>query len=166
MRLTALDGLIVYGDGGITFRHSGNPVAVRAQIRAFTNSLLNMDGEKREFEVKHTFLNGVYMRELFIPKDSILVGKIHRMDCINIVSRGDISILTEFGANRVGAGYTGVSPAGIQKIGFAHENTVFVNVFRTDETDLEKIEDVVAFDSYEAFDRLTAQSELLIIEGA
>jgi hypothetical protein len=43
-----------------------------------------------------------------------------------------------------------VSQPGIQKVGYAHEDTVFINVFRTDETDPARVEQVVSFDSYEA----------------
>lgn len=130
---------------------SADQQEVRAWIMNLTRDMLAMPSEdKREFEVRHTFLNGMYMRELFIPKGSILIGKIHKMDCINIVSRGEISVMTETGSARVKAGYTVVSPAGIQKLGYAHEDTVFINVFRTDETDVTKIDDAIAFDSFEA----------------
>lgn len=123
------------------------PALVREYIALVAEKLLV--GEKRELEVKHTFLDGMYVRELFIPKGTLLVGKIHKQACVNIVSKGDISILTETGSARVKAGYSVASPAGIQKLGFAHEDTVFVNVFRTDETDPEKIEQAIAWDSYE-----------------
>lgn len=152
--------------GVISFNHGGlDPLIVRERIKRLTNDMLALSaGDRREFEVRHTFLNGIYMRELFIPKGSLLIGKIHKMECINIVSKGDISILTELGSNRVTAGYSAVSPAGIQKVGFANEDTVFVNVFRTEEIDVGKIEGVVAYSSYEEFERLAHQS--LIIEGA
>jgi len=130
---------------------SCDPLQVRAWIMAVTNKLLALpQGDQIEMEVKHTIDNGMYMRELFIPKGSFLVGKIHKVPCLNIVSKGDISVITETGSARVQAGYTVASPAGIQKMGYAHEDTVFINVFRTDETDLEKIEQLIAFDSYEA----------------
>lgn len=150
--------------GELSFAHGGlDPAVVRKRIRQLTADLFALsDDEKREFDVKHTFLNGMYMRELFIPKGSLLVGKIHKLDCLNIVSKGDISILTETGSARVTAGYSVVSPAGIQKVGYAHEDTVFVNVFRTEETGIEKIEDVVAFADYDEFERLADQSSLLI----
>lgn len=124
--------------------------ARREWIVALTNRLLALPAlEKREFEVKHTFLPGLYMRELLIPKGSLLVGKIHRLPCLNVVSKGDISVVTELGGGRVQAGYSAPSPAGIQKVGYAHEDTIFVNVFRTDETDTGKIEDVISFSNYE-----------------
>lgn len=127
------------------------PAEVRAWLIGVTKKLLALPkAEQREFEVKHTFLDGIYMRELFIPKGSLLVGKVHRLPCLNVVSKGDISVVTESGSARVKAGYSVASPAGLQKLGYAHEDTVFVNVFRTDETDPEKIEDAIAFSDFAA----------------
>jgi hypothetical protein len=128
---------------------STNPLLVRRWLIDLTDRMLATPGAQRELEVKHTFLDGMYMRELFIPKGTLLVGKIHKQPCMNLVSKGDISVLTESGSARVKAGYSVVSPAGIQKLGYAHEDTVFVNVFRTDETDPQRIEQVIAWDSYE-----------------
>lgn len=131
-----------------------DPMQVRRWIMNLTNTLLACS-EKREMEVKHTFLNGMYMRELFIPKGTLLVGKIHKQPCINVVSKGDISVLTETGSARVKAGFSVVSPAGIQKVGYAHEDTVFLNVFRTDETDPEKIEQAIAWDGFDGYEALS-----------
>jgi hypothetical protein len=137
----------------------GGPAAVRAWIMQLTHTMLAMPGEKREFQVEHTFRDGMYMRKLFIPKGSLIVGKIHKVDCMNIVAQGDISVLTETGSARVRAGFTLASPAGIQKVGYAHEDTIFINVFRTDETDVDRIEQAIAWDSYEAAGYLTIEGE-------
>ncbi|MNW18204.1 hypothetical protein D3C71_2176720 [compost metagenome] len=50
---------------------------------------------------------------------------------------------------RFQAGHVAVSKPGIQKVGYAHQDTVFINVFRTDETDIEKIEAEVATTEYQ-----------------
>ena len=97
-----------------------------------------------------TLVDGLYTRTVFIPKGCELVGKIHRRPCVNIVAKGDITIMTETGYLRVQAGYTVTSPAGIQKIGYAHEDTIFINVFRTDVTDLALIEVDLICENYEA----------------
>lgn len=129
---------------------SDDPMVVRQWIVNVTQRLLSMPGATDESDVKHTLLDGIYMRELFIPKGFFLVGKVHRQACINVVSKGDVSVLTETGSARVKAGYSVVSPAGIQKVGYAHEDSIFVNIFRTDETDPKKIEQAIAYESYEA----------------
>lgn len=122
-----------------------SPEAIRAQIDAFTLRLLALPVEdQREFEVDHLFIEGVYMRKLLIPKGSFLVGQIHLKECMNVVAKGDISVVTETGCGRFQAGYTAISAPGIQKVGFAHEDTIFLNVFRTDETSIERVEAEIA----------------------
>lgn len=137
------------------FNVDADPLVNRQRITALTQVLLALpDDQKTEFPVEHILLDGMYTRKLFIPKGSILIGKIHKKSCINIVASGDISVMTETGAKRVQAGYTLISPAGIQKVGYAHADTVFINVFRTDETDIEKIEAEIACESFEDYERL------------
>lgn len=132
------------------FNADPDPLAVRRQIEHLKDSMLALsDNEKTEMPVEHIIHDGFYTRKLFIPKGTVLVGKIHKKSCVNIVAKGDISVLTETGSKRVQAGYTLVTPAGIQKVGYAHEDTIFINVFRTDETDIAKIEAEIACESYE-----------------
>ena len=138
----------------ITFNHGGrDSIAVRNWITRLKDALLALPTGKIEMPVEHIFARGMYVRKLFIPKGTLLVGKIHKQECVNIVSKGDISVLTESGSMRIQAGFHIVSPAGIQKVGFAHEDTIFTNVFLTDETDEAKIEDVIACDSYESLNK-------------
>lgn len=129
---------------------TGGPNVVRAWLMGVTNALLALPkADQREFHVEHTFSDGMYMRKLFIPKGSLLVGKIHKLACMNIVAKGDISVVTESGSARITSGYTIASPPGLQKLGYAHEDTIFINVFRIDESSIDKIEQAIAWDSYE-----------------
>lgn len=125
------------------------PLVMREKITQLKKHIESLPGAYTELPVEHIFTDGMYMRKLHIPKGSLIIGKIHKQECINIVAKGDISVLTETGFARVTAGFTVVSPAGIQKVGLAHEDTIFINVFRTDETDVERVEDVIACDTYD-----------------
>src|SRR5690606_23158826 len=49
----------------------------------------------------HHFAGGVYARELHIPKGAALTGKIHRFGHINVLLKGDITVLTEHGMQRL-----------------------------------------------------------------
>ena len=129
-----------------------DPMAIRAMIMRLKDDLLAL-GDTAELPVEHEFAKGMYLRKLFIKKGTLLIGKIHRKECINIVAKGDISVLTETGSLRVREGYTVVSPAGIQKLGLAHEDTIFINVFLTNETDIDKIEEEIACESYAALEQ-------------
>lgn len=119
-------------------------------------------GHTVDLPVKHHFSRGVYARELFIPKGTVLVGKIHKYSQINIVSRGDISVLTEDGIKRVKAGDTIVSAPGIKRAGYAHEDTIWTTIHGTHETDLEKLEAELIAASFEDYDTFCAA---LALEG-
>lgn len=123
----------------------------REQIASFIADLLAASDDHIEFDVKHSFAPGMYIREMFIPKGSVVVGKIHRGECVNVCPMGDIEIVTEAGDMHVVAPFTAVSAPGTQKIGFAREDTVWINIFRTDETDIEKLENELVYSDAEAF---------------
>jgi hypothetical protein len=147
---TAGDLLVRDASGEVVFHvPDRSPQAIRARIWALKDSLLAAP-EHAEMPVNHTLIDGVYTRSLFIAKGTLLVGKIHLKECVNIVAKGDISILTEGGSGRFQAGHVAVSAPGIQKLGYAHEDTVFINVFRTDETDIDKIEAEIASEEFTA----------------
>jgi hypothetical protein len=117
---------------------------IRRAIAIMVEQML-VSPDRIEMQVEHEFVDGMYVRRLRIPKHTLLVGKVHRKDCINVVAEGDITVLTEFGVKRLKPGLAGISAAGIQKVGWTHEDTVFVNIFRTDALDLEGIEEEIAF---------------------
>jgi hypothetical protein len=98
-------------------------------------------------QIKHHFSPGVYARELFIPAGTLLTGKIHKFEHLNIMSQGDMSVMTEDGIKRVQAPFTVVSPAGTKRIAFAHSDTVWTTIHATEETDIDKIEGILVTDS-------------------
>ena len=133
--------------GEVSFNYRGTPAQMRTRILDLKDSLLAAAGPA-DYPVEHILCDGIYTRKLFIPRGMVLVGKIHRKDCVNVVAAGDISLLTEHGTKRVQAGFTGVSRAGIMKVGYAHADTIFLNVFRTDKTDLDEIEADIACEDH------------------
>ena len=137
--------------GDIVFQVSPDRYEVRRQITELKDKLLAASDQHVEMPVEHIVADGMYIRKLFIKKGTILVGKIHRKACINVVAMGDISVMTETGSLRITAGYMQASIAGMQKVGYAHEDTIFMNIFRTDETDIAKIEAEIACEDYDDF---------------
>jgi hypothetical protein len=138
------DGLQLAGE---TIREKIASLA--AALRAGTPQELPL----REYFVKnpHSPGKGMYAREIFIPAGFMLVGKIHKYEHLNIISKGDISVITENGPQRVRAPYTMVSPPGTERAGYAHEDTVWTTIHSTDETDPEKIEEIFIAKSHEEY---------------
>lgn len=108
-------------------------------------ALMREHGDPVEIPVTHYFANkgtkrGIYARQITIPAGTVLTGKIHKYEQVNILSKGDISVLTDDGIVRVQAPFTIVSPPGTKRIAYTHEECVWTTVHSTDETDLERIE--------------------------
>jgi hypothetical protein len=120
------------------------PLVDQAALRAKVHraEAVMLERPQLELPVKHHFAKGLYARELFIPKGTLLTGKIHKYSQLNILSQGEISVLTEEGVKRVRAPFTIVSPPGTKRIAYAHEDCVWTTVHGTEETDLERIEEI------------------------
>lgn len=133
-------------------------LALREKIFALQDALQGAieRGELREqvheLPLRHSFIPGGYARELTIPAGAVIVGKIHRYPCFNFVAQGRISVLSEYGTKEIVAPAWFASPAGVKRVGYAHETTVWVTFHPTDCTDLDKIEDELTVPGYEAFD--------------
>ena len=134
--------------------------------KVFKAEALMLQMPQRELEVKHYFSQGVYARELYIPKDTILVGKLHKYKQLNILSKGDISVLIDEEVKRIQAPFTVVSPAGTKRIAYTHEDSVWLTIHGTEETDIDLIEDIFTASSEQDYlDFINRQLELPLWRG-
>jgi hypothetical protein len=118
--------------------------------KALSNAPGAVFGDSAMLPLKHSFAPGVYVREIFIPKGSILTGKIHRHAHPNFLMKGEVIVVTEkSGRERLKAPLSMISEAGTKRAIIALEDTVWVTVHVTNETDLKKIEDYVIAPTYE-----------------
>ena len=112
---------------------------VNKEIEILEAEMLKHD--QVEIPVKHRFVNGMYAREITIPKGTMLTGRVHKFGYIDIMLSGDITVATPDGVKR----FTGINIfegfAGRKRAGYAHEDTRWVTVHNTDETDSDRIED-------------------------
>lgn len=93
-----------------------------------------------EIPVRHYFSPGVYAREITIPAGTILTGRIHKYEQLNILSGGEMSVLTDDGMVKVAAPFTVVSPPGTKRIAFAHTECTWTTILATEEKDPDAIE--------------------------
>lgn len=93
-----------------------------------------------DLSVSHHFGGGIYARELFIPKGVTLTGKVHKFENMNILTKGKMLIYTGDESRVLEAPAIVVAAAGSKKAGVALEDSIWVTLCSTDETDPEVIE--------------------------
>ena len=127
--------------------------------KLLTNEMvLRLDEECRKHpqvmvELQHQLSGGMYARTGVIKKGCYLIGAQHKTDHINILF-GDISVSTDEGIKRLVGYHVLPTKAGNNRVGVAHEDTVWTTICKTEETDLTKIEDALVVES----DRLQTRS--------
>ena len=109
-------------------------------VEHYANSLPQITFEQTGLKLRHYFTDGIYARELFIPKGIVLTGKIHKYDNLCIMPYGKLAVSIDNRIQYVTGPITYVAEAGIKRIAHALEDTLWINIHRTDEVDLEKIE--------------------------
>lgn len=94
-----------------------------------------------DLNVIHHFSYGVYARELHIPAGTLLAGEIHKLENLNILSKGEISVLIDDKIRRIEAPFTVVSPPGTKRIAYAHTDCIWTTIHGTFERDIDKIKE-------------------------
>lgn len=100
-----------------------------------------------ELPLTHHIYNGLYAREIFLPKDTVLTGKVHNFDHLSIISKGDVTVMTPDGIERIVGPYTFQSKAGVKRLIYVHEDTIWTTFHITDLTDPDEIVKHIAHDS-------------------
>jgi hypothetical protein len=131
------------------------PGQVQDKIRALKEIMRAMP--QVEIVPRHVFAPGMYARQILIPAETILTGKVHKQDDLQIMIYGDITIKTEAGQKRLEGFNMFTSKAGYQQIGRAHADTLWVTVHSTSETDLDKLEQELFEDEPDVIDFKTGK---------
>ncbi len=139
-----------------------SPAEMRDNIMALEAAMLQMP--QIEIKVTHHFAPGIYMREIFIPKGATITGKIHKTEHLNILSQGKLQVMTEDGIKTLTASTVIKSCPGIKRVGYAHEDTVWITVHHNldDSRDVDLIEERLIAKNFSEIEGFT---ELKQIEG-
>lgn len=138
------------------------PEQYRISVSLLEQQLLQMP--QVDCPLNHHFAAGVYAREVTIPAGSVVIGKLHRREHINILLKGEITVVTEEGQIRLKAPCTFVSPAFTKRAAFTHTEVVWTNLIATESTDPDEIERDVICPSYECPEFLEHISNTLALK--
>ena len=136
---------------------------VNEKIEKMESELLTLD--QIQMPVEHRFINGMYAREITIPKGTILTGAVHKFDYVDIMLSGDIAVATPDGVKRLKGINIMEGPAGRKRAGYAYEDTRWLTVHKTDTTTTEGIEDVLTVRTIAEFLSLPASEKKNAIEN-
>lgn len=112
-------------------------VPARERVERLEAAMLALP--QTECPVRHHFAPGVYAREITIPKDTVLVGVVHKRDNLVVLSAGRLRLVTDDGTVEIAAPHTLLCKAGAKNAAVALEDSVWTNFFATDETDTDKL---------------------------
>ncbi len=119
----------------------------------FENALSQVKGAKFGDDcapLRHFFGDNLYIREITMPTGMVVVSKIHKTNCPYFIMRGDVSVIDGENEIRIKGPYWGMTKAGTKRILRIHEETVWITVHATKETDLKLIEAEVIAENYDA----------------
>jgi len=105
-----------------------------SELSTKTGQDKNLPSLKGETEgaVTHDFADGQYIRTIVMPKGLALVTRIHNKNHPFFIMKGECSIYTEKGLQRIKAPHNGITLAGTQRLMYIHEECTFITVHRTD----------------------------------
>lgn len=130
-----------------TLRKEIPSLTFREEISLLVEHMKNID--QVPCPVTHRFAPGVYLREIYMPADTIVIGKIHKTEHFNILLMGACLIVHEDGTREeLIAPCTFVSKPGVQKVLYIIEPMIWQTVHVTDETNLERLEELLITKEY------------------
>jgi hypothetical protein len=94
--------------------------------------------------VTHRFAPGVYLREIAMPADTVVIGRVHKTEHFNVLIKGACLIVHADGSREeLRAPMTFVSGAGVQKVLYILEDMIWQTIHVTPETDMQKLEESI-----------------------
>jgi hypothetical protein len=144
-----------------------NEISSKSKILELEKTLLNnVDNENivgnsgeivrsNEFPLKHTFADGIYIRQMEMRKDSVVVGAIHNHLHVWFLLTGYITVATESSTEDYISPCYVVSTPGVKRVIYANEKSIFVNVHKnpSNTQNLDKLEAEIVSKNYKEYEK-------------
>jgi hypothetical protein len=128
-------------------------IDLEKKLMEFVDGENVVKGDSVVFPLKHTFTDGIYIRQMSMKKDSFVIGKIHRHNHVWFLLTGHIRVVDENNAVEHLAPCYVEAPAGSKRVIYAVEDSIWVNIHAnpTNTQDLKELEDLIIAKDYEEF---------------
>ena len=110
----------------------------KKQIERLQSQMLAMP--QAELMTEHSFSPGMYLRKVFRPAGTLIVGKVHKEPHFFLCVKGEIIAWTEGGMKHLYAGDVLESKPGTKRVTLAVTDAIGITIHRTDKTNLDEIE--------------------------
>lgn len=124
-----------------------NDIAKQEFVALYKKELMRIQTECLKFEqielpLLHDFAPGLYLRRIFMPKGTFVIGKTHKTEHFNIVLSGAAIVMIDGEIKLITAPYVFKSGKGVKKVLHILEDMIWMTTHPTDETDLDKLEEI------------------------
>ena len=127
---------ITYGSGFNLAPLASERPSMRVQVERLEDVLAKYP--QAECPTRHHFAPGVYMREMTVPKDVTATGAVHKTEHLTIIV-GHCLLTTDDGAQEFKGYHVIASKPGAKRAIYAIEETIVTTVHPTEETDLDRL---------------------------
>lgn len=101
-----------------------------------------------EGAVTHNFADGQYIRKIVMPKGLLVTTKIHAKNHPFFIMKGEASIYSNDGVERIKAPFHGITEAGTKRVLYIHEECTFITVHRTDCLSIDDVVNEITVDDF------------------
>ena len=104
--------------------------------------------------IKHSFADGVYVRQMDMKQGSAVVGAIHKHLHVWFLLTGDITVATENTTEDYIAPCYVVSTPGVKRVILANEDSIFVNIHKnpSNTKDIDRLEKEIVALNYKEYE--------------
>lgn len=108
------------------------------------NNLISylLDTPQVDCPVVHSFGPGIYIREAKFPADTFAIGHYHKQEHLNIFIKGKVMVFKDDGSTEIWSAPMMFTSGPGRKIGYIMEDMVWLNVYATEEKDVQKLEEM------------------------
>ena len=111
-----------------------------AKVLAFEDELAKLP--QIEAKLDHLFSGGMYARTIYLPAGTLITGKVHKQDGIDVLMKGSMRVMSDDGTLKiVTAPMVMASKKGVKRAGLALTDVEWVSTHTTHTTTPEAAED-------------------------
>ena len=114
-----------------------------------------------QFPLKHSFADQIYIRQMDMKKDTVVVGAIHNHLHVWFLLTGFLTIITENTTEDFVAPCYVISKPGAKRVIYAHEDSIFVNIHKNPDNikDIDQLEAIIVSKNYKEYEEYTNQKK-------